>query len=111
MVPGVNLTDRAPYSGADPDGKDGHDAARHSRGAAPAPGTSPTLYRACLAGQEPAEALDRADRQHLVYDLWRLGWTDAEIATHTRMSTYTAARIRARIGLPVRPHTETQGVA
>lgn len=57
------------------------------------------LYAACWRGDQPAEVLDTADREHLLYDLWRQGWTDAEIATHTRMTTYTAERIRTRLGL------------
>lgn len=69
------------------------------------------LLRDCRLGQQPAELLHPRDRQELVYDLWLAHWTDAEIATHTRMSTYTAARIRERMGLPARPNTETQGVA
>lgn len=69
------------------------------------------LQRACRLGQQPAELLPTREREDLVFDLWCASWTDTEIATHTRMSTYTAARIRNRMGLPARPHTETQGVA
>lgn len=69
------------------------------------------LQRACRLGQQPAELLHPRDRQELVYDLWLAHWTDAEIATHTRMSTYTAARIRNRMGLPARPLHQAGEVA
>jgi hypothetical protein len=69
-----------------------------------APITRARLYRACLAGDLPAEILDDPrDRERLLRELWSCGWTDAEIATHTRMTTYTTGRIRARIGLAARP--------
>lgn len=65
------------------------------------------LYRACYRGDEPAELLSRADREDLVYDLWSKGWSDVEIAAHTRMTTYTTGRIRDRLGLaPHRPRKE-----
>lgn len=71
------------------------------------PPTQPILYRrltaACWNGGLPAELLQRGDRDQLIYDLWEAGWTDAEVAVHTRLTTYTAARIRARLGLAVRP--------
>jgi len=54
----------------------------------------------------PAEALPPADRERLVGELWAAGWTDVEIATHTHMSTYTTARIRARLGLDALSTTE-----
>ena len=57
------------------------------------------LRTACWEGTEPAEALTTAEREHLVYRLWALRWCDVEIAAHTRMTTYTAARIRERLGL------------
>lgn len=56
------------------------------------------LWEACCAGREPAEALDPRDREDLVAGLVESGWADVEIAVHTRMSTYTAARIRDRVG-------------
>lgn len=75
------------------------------------PHTSPIvveqLRAACWRGDEPAEALAPVDPgavEHLVYDLWVQGWTDVEIATHTRMTSYTTARIRARLGLA--PHQQ-----
>lgn len=57
------------------------------------------LWRACCAGREPAEALDPRDREDLVASLVERGWSDVDIAVLTRMSTYTTARIRQRIGL------------
>jgi hypothetical protein len=61
------------------------------------------LYRRCRDGLEPAEALTRVARAVLVHELWALGWTDVEVAVHTRLTTYTAAAIRTRLGLPCRP--------
>jgi hypothetical protein len=71
------------------------------------------LYRDALVGREPAEALPTRHRHRLVAELHSDGLTDHEIAAHTRMTTYTAARIRAEIGLlPNRPSaTSTRGVA
>ncbi|MEV6897489.1 hypothetical protein [Amycolatopsis sp. NPDC051372] len=67
------------------------------------PGVAPISYRkllaACWSGDLPAEQLEPVDRETLVYDLWSAGWTDVEIATHTRLTTYTTARIRDRLGL------------
>jgi hypothetical protein len=57
------------------------------------------LWAAACAGQVPAEMLPTKDREDLVWNLHELGWTDAEIAAHTFMSTYTTARIRTRLGL------------
>lgn len=69
----------------------------------PRPSGRPSALRAaCWRGDMPAEALPVRDREELVYELWLHGWTDVEIATHTRMSTYTASRIRERLGLVVR---------
>ena len=59
----------------------------------------PIHYRAALAGREPGEALNGADRELLVRTLVAWGWTDLRIAEHTRMTTYTTCRIRERIGL------------
>lgn len=61
--------------------------------------SGPLLWRACLLGQEPAESLHPRDREDLVAALVARGWTTAEIATLTRMTTYTTARIRARLEL------------
>jgi hypothetical protein len=68
------------------------------------------LIDACRRGTQPAELLDPAQREHLVYDLWCDGWTDVEIATHTRMTTYTTGRIRDRLGLAAHP-TSKRGAA
>lgn len=71
----------------------------------------PLLYGRALRGLEPAEALSTADRKRLLAELHGWGWTDAEVAAHTRLTTYTAARIRAALGLlPNRP-SQTEGVA
>lgn len=58
-----------------------------------------------LAGREPAEILPTAVRAALVALLVGAGWLDDEIATQLRMTPYTTARIRTRIGL--RPNTNT----
>lgn len=73
------------------------------------PITDQTLYRKCLDGHEPAESLPQLERQRLVLILHNRGWTDTEIATHTRMTTYTTARIRARMRLT--PNEAWKGVA
>lgn len=59
------------------------------------------LFKQCRAGKEPAEILPSYARDWLVHELWTNGWTDVEIASWTRMSTYTTARIRERLGLVV----------
>ncbi|WP_344677353.1 hypothetical protein [Saccharopolyspora taberi] len=63
------------------------------------PITNRIAYRACVQGEQPAEILAPADRERLVYELHHHGWTDIEIAAHTRMTTYTVGRIRTRLGL------------
>jgi len=65
----------------------------------PPPVTNQTLYRKCLDGHEPAESLPTLERQRLLLVFHNRGWTDIEIAIHTRMTTYTTARIRTRLGL------------
>lgn len=60
----------------------------------------PAQYVAALAGREPAEALHQSDRARLVAALHHRGLDDAQVAIRTRMTTYTAARIRASLGLP-----------
>lgn len=52
-----------------------------------------------LAGREPAEALPPRERRQLVAQLVAAGWTDADMAAHTRWSTYTVARVRGGLGL------------
>lgn len=66
------------------------------------------VWLACCAGSEPAELLDPRDREDLVAGLVDRGWTDRQIAEHTRMSTYTTARIRERIGLPANQPSSRQ---
>lgn len=76
---------------------------RHSDGPEPLrPVHDQHLYDLCRAGLEPAELLDTSAREHLLYELWLLGWTDVEVATYTLMTTYTAAAIRTRLGLSCR---------
>jgi hypothetical protein len=58
-----------------------------------------SLVRAVLAGREPAEALPRREREDLMCAWHDAGWTDVEIAAHTRWSTYTVGRIRSALGL------------
>lgn len=66
------------------------------------------LWVACWEGREPAEMLSTRDREDLVWNLHEQRLTDLEIAGHTRMSLYTAARIRGRLGLrPNQPHVST----
>ncbi len=71
------------------------------------------LWVRCLEGREPAESLPTLDRADLVWHLVHdLGWTDAEIAEHTRMTDYTAARIRGHLGLePNRINSDTTAAA
>lgn len=56
-------------------------------------------YRLCLAGREPAEVLNGRQRYLLLAELHALGWTDLDIAIHTRWTVYTVARIRDGLGL------------
>lgn len=67
------------------------------------------LRQQCLLGKLPAEMLTTEDREHVVHILWKRGWTDAEIASHTFTSTYTTARIRSRLKLA--PHRPVEGAA
>jgi hypothetical protein len=75
----------------------------------PPPVTNQTLYRKCLDGHEPAESLPTLERQRLLLVLHNRGWSDTEIAVHCRMTLYTTARIRSRIGLS--PNEAWKGVA
>lgn len=84
----------------------------------PRPDTRPVARAAlaarCRRGDEPAEALlaagmrDTHDR--LIRELWAAGWTDVEIAAHTRHTTYTVDRIRRRLDLTAND-TRPRGVA
>lgn len=71
------------------------------------------VWWACCAGREPAESLDWRDREDLVAALVERGWTDVQVAILTRMTSYTTARIRDRLGLPAnRPEADSRrGVA
>jgi hypothetical protein len=69
-------------------------------------------YQAARDGREPAEALPTLARARLVVELHRRGWTDVEIATWTRQTTFTTAEIRGRLGLlPNTRPDATEGVA
>lgn len=63
------------------------------------PVTGRAAYRACLAGERPAEALEPSMRERLVAELHHRGWSDSEIAAHTRLQTYTVGRICDRLQL------------
>jgi hypothetical protein len=63
------------------------------------PSASTVVLADAFRGHEPAEALSTHDREHLVAEFVEAGWTDLQIACHTRMTTYTTARIRQRLGL------------
>lgn len=65
------------------------------------------LLAMAKAGLLVAEELPTTAREQLFTDLWALGWSDLEMAEHTRTSLYTTARIRDRLGLrPNRPRAE-----
>lgn len=66
-------------------------------------------WRDCCAGLLPAELLSSREREDLVWHLHERGWTDLQIAEHTRMTLYTTARIRARLGLA--PHDQKANAA
>lgn len=65
------------------------------------PATSPHLFALCRRGQVPAEELSSEDRDRLIRMLWKRCWSVSEIAAHTKLSTYTTARILDRLGLEV----------
>lgn len=62
--------------------------------------------RRCLNGDLLADELTTRARELAVTWLHRRSLCDAEIATRLGLSTYTAARIRARLCLPVNPLQE-----
>lgn len=66
------------------------------------PAISPLLLAACWTGREPAERLSRGERDLLLFELWRKGWTDLEISVHMKQTLYTTCRIRERLGLEAR---------
>ncbi len=59
--------------------------------------------RRCLLGELLGDELTTLARELAVSWLHHDGCSDVEIARRTRMSTYTAARIRARLRLAVNP--------
>ncbi|WP_190824736.1 hypothetical protein [Saccharopolyspora pogona] len=75
------------------------------------PCSSVSLWSACCRGEMPAEALLRRDREDLVWQLHQRGWTDTEIATHCRMTTYTTGRILDRLGLEPNEHRRSADAA
>lgn len=63
-----------------------------------------------LDGLLVAEELPTKARERLFTELWAAGWTDREMAEHTRTTEYTVDRIRTRLGLlpnPARPQEMT----
>lgn len=61
---------------------------------------SSARYAAVLRGEAPAEALTTEHRERVVMFLVaKVGMSDEAIAGLTRMTTYTTARIRKRLGL------------
>lgn len=69
---------------------------------------NPAAFDSALAGDLPAEALTPYDRRVLVDLLYRRGYSDQQIAAHTRWTLYTAARIRADLYSEPNPHIEPQ---
>lgn len=65
-----------------------------------------TAYVAALTGRSSGGNLPVSDRYHLIRDLHGIGWTDAQIATHTHgaLSSITAARVR--LGLAENPRSD-----
>lgn len=57
------------------------------------------LWRRCWEGREPAESLTPQDREDMIFQLHRHGWSDLDIARLTRLSLYSTGRIRERLGL------------
>ena len=55
--------------------------------------------RRCLRGERVAEELTTTGRELVVAWAHAHGLTDAAVAARTGMTTYTAARIRARLRL------------
>lgn len=58
--------------------------------------------RRCLRGELIAEELTTTSRELVVAWLHARGLPDTAVAERARMSTYTASRIRSRLGLPPR---------
>ncbi|XVV06315.1 hypothetical protein ACQPW3_13365 [Actinosynnema sp. CA-248983] len=62
--------------------------------------------RRCVRGELLAEELTTSARELVVAWLHRQRLTDAQIGRRVGLSTYTAARIRARLHLPAHPVPE-----
>jgi hypothetical protein len=87
--------------------------ARRQLRTVPADAPTPRAYgeeqqiRMAIQGLLVAEELPTKARERLFAELHALGWTDLEMAEHTRTTPYTTARIRDRLGLrPNRPRAE-----
>ena len=87
--------------------------ARRQLHAVPADLPAPRAYgeeqqiRMAMQGLLVAEELPTKARERLFTELHALGWTDLEMAEHTRTTPYTTVRIRERLGLrPNRPRAE-----
>ena len=70
------------------------------------PPKDPRKFADALAGREPADALSCRDRRLLVSHLHDCGFDDRAVAALTRMTLYTAARIREELGLAPLPDRE-----
>jgi len=68
------------------------------------------LYERARLGLVPAEVLSSELRWRLVAELHRGGWSDAEIADHTRTTRYTVSRIRGEMGLRPNPQGRRGGM-
>lgn len=74
---------------------------------APRDFTEEALIHMAMEGLLIAEELPTKARERLFAELHFLGWTDLQMAEHTRTTPYTTARIRDRLGLVAnRPRTE-----
>lgn len=62
-----------------------------------APVTERRLLADCRAGRLPAEALSSKARADLFREFWAAGWTNQQIAEHTRTSGYTVDRIHTAL--------------
>lgn len=84
---------------------------RYSRIPAPRDYAEERLIHMAMEGILVAEELTTKARERLFTELHSLGWTDLEMAVHTRTTPYTTARIRDRLGLTAnRRRTEVAAV-
>jgi hypothetical protein len=65
----------------------------------PTPRSGWLRWDLACAGRISAEELHPLDREDLIWALHEWGMTDRQIAERTRLTTYTTARIRSRLGL------------